>query len=162
MVVPSQGRRRRRFTGKLDAGFGPVAVALTTGAVPCGAITTGTIRVAGADCGTLLRLPRPDQKENVRFCAPAIVGTTKVGLRGITVAESNDWIARIDDLGPWNGPVGGLLPVPSSVTVTPANGGFGLEVNFGTASVVIAPGTQVSGGNVLSGNGFSCPITWLG
>ena len=147
--------------GSTGAGFGPVAIALTTGAVPAGAITTGTIRLAGADCGTLLVCP-PTTRENVRFCAPAMVGTTKVGL-----AANGSLIVTTGSPGlmicaHWNGPVGGLLLVPSSVTVIPAKGGFGLEVNFGTASVTIAPGTQVSGGSVLSGNGFSWPITWLG
>ena len=143
------------------AGFVQLADALTDGGVPAGAMMTGTIKLAGADCGTLLLCP-PTTRENVRFCAPAMAGTTKVGL-----AANGSLIVTVGSPGlmicaHWNGPVGGLLLVPSSVTVIPADGGFGLEVNFGTASVVIAPGTQVSGGRVLSGNGFSCPITWLG
>ena len=125
------------------AGFVQLANALTTGAVPAGAITTGTIKLAGADCGTALLCP-PTTRENVRFWAAATVGTRKVGL-----AANGSLIMTVGSPGlmicaHWNGPVGGLLPVPSSVTVTPANGGFGLEVNFGTASVVIAPGTQVN------------------
>src|SRR5438270_13138925 len=145
---------------RIGAGFGPVATALTTGAVPAGAITTGTIRLAEAECGTLLLCP-PTTRENVRFCAPAIVGTTKVGLAASGSLRVMTGSPGLMICAHWNGPVGGLLLVPSSVTVIPANGGFGLEVNFGTASVVIAPGTQVNGGSVLSGNGLSCTITWF-
>ena len=77
----------------------------------------------------------PTRSENVRFCAPAIDGTTKVGFAALTSLMVTIGSPGLMTWAHVNGPVGGLLLVPSSVTVTPANGGFGLDVNFGTASV---------------------------
>ena len=73
------------------AGFVQLATALMAGGVFGGAITTGTIKLAGADSGTLLLCP-PTTSENVRFCAAAIAGTTKlavplVGLLIVTVGS---------------------------------------------------------------------------
>jgi len=53
----------------------------------------------------------------------------KAGLGTGRVVNGHDRIARIDDLRPLERPVGGVLAVPSSVTVMPANGGFGVELN---------------------------------
>src|SRR5579859_5944669 len=73
------------------AGFVQLATALTDGGVFGGAITTGTIKLAGADSGTLLLCP-PTTNENVRFCAPATDGTTNVacalvGLLMVTIGS---------------------------------------------------------------------------
>src|SRR5579859_440073 len=146
--------------GPTAGGPANAAVALTAGGVFGGAITIGTVTLAGAEIGT--RLPSPTISWNVRFCGPATTGATNVafaadGLLMVTIGSPGltTWVHV-------NGPVGGVLAVPSRVTVTPANGGFGLEVNFGSATVASWPETQVSGGSVASGNGFSCVIVWFG
>jgi hypothetical protein len=161
MVVPvTVGGGGGRF-GSTGAAFGPVAKALMVGGVFGGGITIGTSSVAVADCGTIPPWP-PTINEKLRFCGPATVGVTKlaralVGLLMVTIGSPG-----LTTCAHWNGPVGGVLAVPSSVTVMPANGGFGFEVNWGRATVANVPGMQVSGGSVLSGKGFNCPCCWLG
>src|SRR6185312_4361565 len=107
-------------------GSGPLADALTAGGVFGGATTIGTVTLAGADCGTWLPWP-PTASWNVKLCGPATDGATNVafalvGLLMFTIGSPGFTICAH-----WNGPVGGVLAVPSSVTVTPANGGFGLD-----------------------------------
>src|SRR5579859_1350890 len=122
------------------------AVALTAGGVFGGAITIGTVTLAGAENGT--RLPSPTISWNVRFCGPATTGAANVAFAAVGLLIVTIGSPGLTICVHWNGPVGGVLAVPSSVTVTPANGGFGLELKVGNATVVSWPETQVSGGSV--------------
>jgi hypothetical protein len=56
-------------------------VSVTTGAVPAGGTTMGTMTVAGADTGTVPFPPTTNWK--VRFCDAATVGATKVALADV-------------------------------------------------------------------------------
>jgi len=62
--------------------------------------------------------------EKLRFCGPATVGATKllglVGLLTVTIGSPG-----LTTCAHWNGPVGGVLAVPSSVTVMPRMAGSG-------------------------------------
>ncbi len=110
------------------------AVALAAGGVFGGGITIGTSNVAVADCGTIPPWP-PTINEKLRFCGPATTGATNVawtlvGLLMVTIGSPG-----LTTCAHWNGPVGGVLAVPSSVTVIPANGGFGVDVNLAGQSM---------------------------
>src|SRR5579864_2679755 len=138
----------------------PEAEAVTVGAVPGAGTTIGTNTVAGAEAG--VNPSPPTISWNARFCGPATTGATKLALallafRIVTTGSPGltIWLHA-------NGPVGGVLADPSSVTVTPANGGFGVDVNTGRATELKFPGVHVSGGSVSSGNGLSWMEFWLG
>src|SRR5438270_690615 len=137
------------------------AVALTAGGVFGGGIMIGTIRLAGKDCGTMLPWP-PTTSWNVRFCGPATTGATNVACAPVGLLMVTTGSPGLITCVHWNGPVAGVLAVPSRVTVTPATGGFGFEVNLGSATDANVPGTQVNGGSVAFGNGLNCDIVWLG
>ena len=120
----------------------------------------GTINVAGADAGVKPSPPTISWK--ARFCEPATVGAMNVGfaLFGLLmVTTGSPGLIICDQV---NGPVGGVLAVPSRVTVTPANGGFGVDEKVGRATEVKVPAVQVNGGTTSYGNGLSCGVFWLG
>src|SRR3954468_10047080 len=138
----------------------PEAEAVTVGGVFGAGTTIGTNTVAGAEAG--VNPSPPTMSWNARFCGPATTGATKLALalsafRIVTTGSPGLMICDQT-----KGPVGGVLAVPSKVTVTPANGGFGADVKTGRATELKLPGVQVSGGSVSSGNGFSWMEFWLG
>jgi len=135
-------------------------LAETTGGVPGGGTTIGTSTVAGAEAG--VNASPPTISWNARFCGPATTGATKVALALLAfriVTTGSPGLTICDQA---NGPVGGVLAVPSRVTVTPANGGFGADVKTGRATETKVPGVHVNGGSVSSGNGLSWMEFWLG
>jgi len=138
----------------------PEAEAVTVGGVFGAGTTIGTSTVAGAEAG--VNPSPPTMSWNARFCGAATTGATKLAFALLAfriVTTGSPGLMICDQV---NGPVGGVLAVPSSVTVTPANGGLGADVNTGRATEVKLPGVQVSGGSVSSGNGLSWIEFWLG
>src|SRR6476660_9333866 len=99
---------------------------------------------------------------NARFCGAATTGDIKLAFALLAFRIVTTGSPGLPICDQTNGPVGGVLAVPSRVTVTPANGGFGADVNTGRATEVKLPGVHVSGGSVSSGNGFSWMEFWLG
>ena len=138
----------------------PEDEAVTVGAVPGAGITIGTSTVAGADAG--VNPSPPTMSWNTRFCGAATTGATKLAFAWLAFRIVTTGSPGLTICVQAKGPVGGVLAVPSSVTVTPANGGFGAEVNTGRATDVKVPGVHVSGGRVSSGKGLSWIEFWLG
>src|ERR1051326_5355380 len=140
----------------LATGFAGDELVVTTGGALAGGTTIGTITVAGAEAGTNPSPPTINWK--LRFCGPTTVGAMNVALAlfGLLMVTTGSPGLMICDQV--KGPVVGVLAVPSSVTVTPANGGFGFEENVGRATDVNVPGMQVSGGTTSSGKGVSWPL----
>src|SRR2546430_1989974 len=95
----------------------------------------------------------PTINEKLRFCGPATVGATKVALALVGLLMVTIGSPGFTTWAHWNGPVGGVLAEPSSVTVIPANGRFGVELNCGRGTEVNVTGTQASGGSALSADG---------
>ena len=109
----------------LATGLAGAEVAVTDGGVPAGGTTIGTITVAGAEAGVNPSPPTISWK--LRFCGPATVGARNVALTlfGLLMVTTGSPGLMICDQA--NGPAAGVLALPSSVTVTPANGGFGID-----------------------------------
>ena len=149
-----------RVTGAPLATGLPEDEAVTVGAVPGAGTTIGTSTVAGADAG--VNPSPPTMSWNARFCGPATTGATKLALALLAFRIVTTGSPGLMICVQTNGPVGGVLAVPSRVTVTPANGGFGADVKTGRATEVKVPGVHVSGGSVSSGNGLSWMEFWLG
>src|SRR5690349_16414948 len=147
-------------TAPLETGSAGDELALTTGGVPGGGTTIGTTTVAGDEAG--VNPSPPTIKRKARFCGPATTGATKVALALFAFVMVTTGSPGFTIWLHANGPVGGVLVEPSSVTVTPANGGFGVDVKTGRATELKLPGVHVSGGSVSSGNGLSWMEFWLG
>src|ERR1051326_916200 len=126
----------------LATGFAGAELALTTGGVFAGGTTIGTMTVAGSEAGTNPSPPTINWK--VRFCELATVGARNVALALFGLLMVTTGSPGLMICVQVNGPVIGVLAVPSSVTVTPANGGFGFEENVGRATDVNVPGMQVN------------------
>src|SRR6185312_3387735 len=95
-------------------GFASDELTVTAGARPAGgtAIGTSTKPPFGSEAGTVPLPPTINWKVGL-----AAVGSLRVitGSPGLMICCQ------------WNGPLGGVLAVPSRVTVIPAYGGFGLD-----------------------------------
>ncbi len=127
------------------AGLLPLATALLmTGAEPEVGGTIGTDNVVVA---VGIALPSPTVNWKVRLCGPPTNGATKVAvaLFGLLITTGGSLGLMI--CVHRNGPAAGVLAVASSVTVTPAEGGFGTELYLARAFVECIPGRQVTGGN---------------
>src|SRR6185312_14038597 len=135
-------------------------LAVTTGGVFGGGTVIGTIKEAGAEAGTV-PLP-PTMSWKARFWPVATVGAMKVAFALFALLMVTTGSPGFTICVHWNGPVGRVLAVPSSVTVTPANGGFGMDENVGRATDVAEPAKQVNAGVVSYGNGLSWPVFWFG
>lgn len=125
----------------------------TTGGALGGGGTIGTSTVAAVENGT--RTPSPTTNEKVKVCGKVTSGATNVGLAAVRLLSATGGSLGLMTWVQVNGPVGGVLAVPLKVTVTPAYGGFGVELNVGRATEVNVPGMQVGAGVVGIGNGAS-------
>lgn len=144
----------------LATGLAGAELAVTVGGVPGGGTMIGTSTVAGAEAGVNASPPTINWK--ARFCGPATTGAMKVALALLAFVMVTTGSPGFTICVQANGPVGGVLAVPSRVTVTPANGGFGVDEKTGRATEVKLPGVHVSGGSVSSGKGLSWMVFWLG
>src|ERR1700739_3677287 len=120
------------------------AEAVTVGGVFGAGTTIGTSRVAGAEAG--VNPSPPTISWNARFCDPATTGAMKLALALLAfriVTTGSPGLMICDHV---NGHDAGAVGLPSSVTITPANGGFGFDENVGRATEANVPVVQVSGG----------------
>src|SRR6185437_4187632 len=108
-------------------GFAGDELTVTAGAWPAGgtAIGTTTKPPFGSEAGTVPLPPTINWK--VTFCAPVTVGARKVGLPTVGSLRVMTGSPGLMICCQWNGPLGGVLAVPSRVTVIPEYGGFGLD-----------------------------------
>lgn len=141
----------------LATGFAGDKATLIVGGVPAGGSTIGTMTVAGAEAGTD-PFP-PTINWNVKFCEAATVGATNVGFAVFGFLMETTGSPGLITCDQTNGPVAGVLAVPSRVTVTPANGGFGVDENVGRATDTNVPGVHVKPGVTSYGKGVSCPLS---
>src|SRR5579871_557595 len=114
----------------LATGFAGAEVAVTAGAVPGGAVATGTRTFAVA--GSVVLLP-PTVSWNVSVVGEATTGATNVAVALFAFVIVTSGSPGLTTCCHTNGPLTGLLPVELSVTTVPVGTGPGAGEKLPTA-----------------------------
>jgi hypothetical protein len=143
----------------LATGLAGDDVALTVGGLVTGAAATGTVTDAVAG---VVEFAPPTLTWKVRLVWAERLGATNVactllGFVRVTAGPPVCVHAK--------GPLLGVLPVASRVTVVPVATGPGEGENAATAVAEggggVPPAVQLTAGAVASGQGFNCPMNWF-